>query len=40
VEILPLVRWHSKILTEVFFAIFHPKKAYAEWRSKKTVKAD
>jgi len=40
VEILPMVRWHSKFLTEVFFAIFHPKKAYAEWRSKKTAKAD
>jgi len=40
VEILPMVRWHSKFMTEIFFAIFHPKKAYAEWRSKKAAKAD
>ncbi len=40
VEILPLVRWHSKFMTEIFYAIFHPKKAYAEWRSKQAANAE
>jgi hypothetical protein len=40
VEILPMVRWHSKFLTEIFFAIFHPKKAYAEWRSRNAAKTE
>lgn len=34
VEIFPLVRWHSQILAELFFAIFHPVKAYREWRAR------
>jgi hypothetical protein len=38
VEILPLVRWHSKSLAELFFAIFHPKTAYREWRSRGTTR--
>ncbi|HEX7557462.1 MAG TPA: hypothetical protein VF338_12610 [Leptolinea sp.] len=33
VEIIPLVRWHSKTLANIFYAIFHPVKAYREWRS-------
>ncbi len=33
VEIIPLVRWHSQRLANLFFAIFHPQKAYREWRS-------
>jgi len=32
-EIIPLVRWHSSFFTNIFFALFHPKKAYREWRS-------
>jgi hypothetical protein len=32
VEIVPLVRLHSRWLAWVFFAIFHPIKAYAELR--------
>ena len=34
VEIIPLVRWHSLFLANVFYAIFHPKKAYRDWRSR------
>jgi hypothetical protein len=34
VEIIPLVRWHSQPLAELFFAVFHPVKAYREWRSR------
>lgn len=33
VEIIPLVRWHSLFLANVFYAIFHPVKAYHDWRS-------
>lgn len=33
VEIIPLVRWHSQRLANLFYAIFHPKKAYREWRT-------
>jgi hypothetical protein len=33
VEIIPLVRWHSLLLANLFYAIFHPMKAYHEWRS-------
>ncbi len=36
VEILPLVRWHSRKLGELFFTIFHPVKAYRDWRSKRS----
>lgn len=34
VEIIPLVRWHSQRLANFFFAVFHPQKAYREWRSR------
>jgi hypothetical protein len=34
IEILPLVRWHSWPMENLLFAIFHPIKAYREWRSK------
>lgn len=34
VEIFPLVRLRSMALGWLFFAIFHPYKAYAEWRSR------
>jgi hypothetical protein len=33
VEIFPLVRMRSYALGQLFFALFHPKKAYAELRS-------
>ena len=33
VEIFPLIRWNSMNLAQVFFAIFHPLKAYKEFRS-------
>lgn len=33
VEIFPLVRLHSKILTQVFYALFHPVRAYRDFRS-------
>jgi hypothetical protein len=32
VEIFPLVRLHSRVMGSLFFAIFHPLKAYAELR--------
>jgi len=31
-EIFPLVTLHSKWLAWLFFAVFHPYKAYVEWR--------
>jgi hypothetical protein len=34
VEIFPLVRWHSQTLANIFFVIFHPVKAYREWRAR------
>jgi len=33
IEIFPLVTLKSKILANVFFAIFHPKRAYVEFRN-------
>jgi hypothetical protein len=33
VEIIPLVRWHSQSVANLFFVIFHPMKAYRDWRS-------
>jgi hypothetical protein len=33
VEIFPLVRLHSKALAQIFFAVFHPYKAYGEFRT-------
>jgi hypothetical protein len=35
VEIFPLVRLHSYPLGQLFYAIFHPKKAYAELRQQR-----
>lgn len=32
VEIFPLVRWHSYPLAQVAYALFHPLKAYREFR--------
>jgi hypothetical protein len=32
-EIFPLVRLHSMSLAQVTFALFHPKKAYVEYRA-------
>lgn len=34
VEIFPLVTLHSSVLGELFFAIFHPLKAWREWRAR------
>lgn len=34
IETLPLVRWKSAILAELTFAIFHPIKAFGEWRGR------
>jgi hypothetical protein len=33
-EILPLVKWKSPTLAHIFFAFFHPIKAYREWRAR------
>jgi len=33
VEVFPLVKLHSRLLGQVSFAIFHPKKAYVELRA-------
>ncbi len=33
VEIFPLVKLHSYALGQLFYAIFHPRKAYREYRS-------
>jgi hypothetical protein len=35
VEIFPLITLRSYALGQLFFAIFHPKKAYAELRNRK-----
>lgn len=34
VEIFPLIRLNSKVLGNVFFALFHPQKAYRELRTR------
>ena len=34
IEIFPLIRMNSKFLANVFFALFHPRKAYRELRAK------
>lgn len=34
IETLPLLRWKSALLAEIFFAIFHPAKAFGEWRGR------
>jgi hypothetical protein len=38
VETFPLVRLKSKGLGELFFAIFHPRKAWGEWRGRLSYK--
>jgi hypothetical protein len=38
VETFPLVRLHSRWLGEVFFAFFHPLKAWQEWRARLAYK--
>lgn len=32
-EIFPLVRWHSYALAQVSYAIFHPRRAYRDFRA-------
>lgn len=34
IEIFPLIRMNSKLLGNIFFALFHPQKAYRELRAK------
>lgn len=34
IEIFPLVKLHSPLLGEIFFALFHPRKAWGEWRGR------
>jgi hypothetical protein len=34
-EIFPLVTLKSRLLGQIFFALFHPKKAYAEFRARR-----
>jgi len=38
IEILPLTRFHSLSLADVFFSIFHPLKAWKEWRGRVAYK--
>jgi hypothetical protein len=38
IEIFPLIQLHSKALAELFFAIFHPVKAWKEFRGRLTYK--
>ena len=33
VEVFPLIYLNSKVLAQIFFAIFHPQKAYMEFRN-------
>jgi len=37
-ETFPLVKMHSRILAEVAFTVFHPVKAWGEWRGRLTYK--
>ncbi len=39
-EIFPLVTLHSEFLGNVHYTLFHPKKAYAEWRAGQKTRAD
>jgi hypothetical protein len=34
-EIFPLIKLKSRVLGEIGFAVFHPEKAYREFRSRK-----
>jgi len=38
IEILPLTRLHSQRIADIFFSIFHPIKAWKEWRGRLTYK--
>jgi hypothetical protein len=38
IEIFPLVQLHSKVLSEIFFATFHPIKAWREFRGRAAYK--
>jgi hypothetical protein len=39
-EIFPLIRLHSEVLGNIFFAIFHPRKAYNEFRKNQSKKSE
>jgi hypothetical protein len=34
IEILPLVRLRSRLLGDLFFTLFHPQRAWGEWRGR------
>jgi hypothetical protein len=34
IETYPLIRWQSDLLAELAFALFHPIKAFGEWRGR------
>jgi hypothetical protein len=34
IEIFPLTRLHSQRMADIFFTIFHPQKAWKEWRGR------
>jgi hypothetical protein len=38
IEIFPLVKLKSRLLGELFFALFHPRKAWGEWRGRLAYK--
>jgi hypothetical protein len=38
IEIFPLTRLHSHPMADIFFSIFHPIKAWKEWRGRLTYK--
>lgn len=40
IEILPLVKLHSRALANIFFSIFHPVKAWNEFRGRAAYKLD
>ena len=34
IEIFPLLKLHSRLIADLFFSIFHPMKAWKEWRGR------
>ena len=38
IETYPLIHWHSYPLAELIFALFHPQKAFGEWRGRLAYK--
>jgi hypothetical protein len=38
IEIYPMIRLHSQPLADIFFALFHPIKAWKEWRGRAAYK--